>query len=62
MHFAIKCLIGMAVFASPCAYDTDPREPSGGRCNHHQSTAGGWPAQVGGSSNPFLEKLPALKP
>jgi hypothetical protein len=28
MHFAIKCLIGMAVFASPCAYDTDPREPA----------------------------------
>jgi hypothetical protein len=28
MQFAIKCLIGIAVLASPCAYDTDPREPT----------------------------------
>jgi hypothetical protein len=28
MQFAIKCLIGIAVLASPCAYDTDPREPA----------------------------------
>jgi hypothetical protein len=27
MRFAIKCLIGIAVLASPCAYDTDPRQP-----------------------------------
>jgi len=28
MQFAIKCLIGIAVLASPCAYDSDPREPA----------------------------------
>ncbi|WP_157929632.1 hypothetical protein [Phyllobacterium zundukense] len=28
MPFAIKCLVGIAVLASPCAYDTDPREPT----------------------------------
>jgi hypothetical protein len=28
MQFAIKCLIGLTVLALPCAYDTDPGEPS----------------------------------
>lgn len=28
MRIAVKCLIGISVLASPCAYDTDPREPS----------------------------------
>jgi hypothetical protein len=26
MQFAVKCLIGIAVFASPCAYDPEPRQ------------------------------------
>jgi hypothetical protein len=26
MQFAIKCLVGLAVLLSPCAWDTDPRE------------------------------------
>lgn len=26
MQFAIKCLVGIAVLLSPCAWDTDPRE------------------------------------
>lgn len=26
MQFAIKCLIGIALLVSPCAYDSDPRE------------------------------------
>jgi hypothetical protein len=28
MRFAIICLIGLSVLASPCAYDTDPRDPA----------------------------------
>lgn len=27
MQFVIKCLIGIALLVSPCAYDSDPREP-----------------------------------
>ncbi len=27
MRFLIMSLVGLAVLASPCAYDTDPREP-----------------------------------
>lgn len=27
MQFAIKCLIGIALLVSPCAYDSDPLEP-----------------------------------
>jgi len=25
VNFAVKCLLGLAVLASPCAWDTDPR-------------------------------------
>jgi hypothetical protein len=28
VQFVVKCLIGIAVFASPCAYDPEPRQPS----------------------------------
>ncbi|PSH68390.1 hypothetical protein CU102_13955 [Phyllobacterium brassicacearum] len=28
MRFVIMSLIGIAVVASPCVYDSDPREPS----------------------------------
>lgn len=28
MQLAIKCLIGVAIFAAPCAYDAASREPS----------------------------------
>ncbi|MBA8903346.1 hypothetical protein FHW17_004258 [Phyllobacterium sp. P30BS-XVII] len=28
MQFVIKCLIGAAIFAAPCAYDTTSSEPS----------------------------------
>ncbi len=28
MRFVITCLIGFAVLASPCVYDSDPRKPS----------------------------------
>jgi hypothetical protein len=28
MPFAVKCLIGLAVLAAPCAYDSAPGEPS----------------------------------
>lgn len=27
MRFFIMSLVGLAVLASPCAYDTDPRQP-----------------------------------
>lgn len=27
MRFLIMSLVGLAVLASPCAYDTDPRQP-----------------------------------
>ncbi len=27
MQIVITCLVGIAVLVSPCAYDTDPREP-----------------------------------
>ncbi len=28
VRLAVTCLIGLSVLASPCAYDTDPSEPS----------------------------------
>ncbi len=28
MQLAIKCLVGLAVLAAPCAYDVTSREPS----------------------------------
>ena len=59
MRFAIICLIGLSVLASPCAHDTDPREPTVvAAITAKAFSQGGSPEMAAAEIHPYRE-LPA---
>lgn len=62
MRFVITCLIGVALLASPCVYDSDPREPSAVAAMITGMSSPSMPFQVVGLNKRFTNQVSATAP